>query len=153
MAVLLGTRGALKSILVLGVFAVLAVGVTYVSTRVLPGSRLHRLISAGQETTAQVTVRRRAAAHHPLDPRRGVPVRRGARRVRRRVHPATAHPGGHRSLEHKLDGLAFGLVIPVFFVTSGMGIDPAAVASDPLVLIAFVAAIVVVRAARSSSRR
>ncbi len=98
MAVLLGARGALKSILVLGVFAVLAVGVTYASTPVLPGSRLHRLI-----------------------------------------------PEGHRSLEHKLDGLAFGLVIPVFFVTSGMGIDPAAVASDPLVLIALVAAIVVVR--------
>ena len=146
MAVLLGTRGALKSILVLGVFAVLAVGVTYASTRVLPGSRLHRLISAGQETTAQVTVRLVVlllitlsilAAAFQFDVVLGAFA---AGFILRRLIPE-----GHRSLEHKLDGLAFGLVIPVFFVTSGMGIDPAAVASDPLVLIAFVAAIVVVR--------
>jgi Kef-type K+ transport system membrane component KefB len=49
------------------------------------------------------------------------------------------------SSPHKLDGLAFGLLIPIFLVTSGMGIDPAAVAAKPLVLIAFVATIVVVR--------
>ena len=55
--VLLGTRGAVKSVLVLAVFAVVAVGVTYASTRVLPGSRLHGLISAGQQTTARLTVR------------------------------------------------------------------------------------------------
>ena len=42
-------------------------------------------------------------------------------------------------------GLAFGLLIPVFFVTSGMAIDPAAVASNPVVLVAFVLAIVLVR--------
>jgi hypothetical protein len=57
MAVLLGTRGAVKSVLVLAVFAVVAVGVTYASRRVLPGSRLHGLISAGQQTTAPLTVR------------------------------------------------------------------------------------------------
>ena len=132
MAVLLGTRGALKSILVLGVFAVLAVAVTYASTRVLPGSRLHRLISAGQETTAQVTVRLVVlllitlsilAAAFQFDVVLGAFA---AGFILRRLIPE-----GHRSLEHKLDGLAFGLVIPVFFVTSGMGIDPAAVASDP----------------------
>jgi Kef-type K+ transport system membrane component KefB len=36
-------------------------------------------------------------------------------------------PQGHESLEHKLEGLAFGLLIPVFFITSGMAIDPQAV--------------------------
>jgi Kef-type K+ transport system membrane component KefB len=54
-------------------------------------------------------------------------------------------PAGHASLEHKLDGLAFGLLIPIFFVTSGMAIDPSAVAAHPVVLLAFVVAIVVVR--------
>jgi hypothetical protein len=57
MAVLLGTRGALKSILVLLLFAVIAVGVTYAATRDLAESGLGRLVSAGQETTAQLTVR------------------------------------------------------------------------------------------------
>jgi len=146
MAVLLGTRGALKSILVLVLFAVLAVGVTYATTRVLPGSRLHRLVTAGQETTAQLTVRlvvlllitlSLLAAAFQFDVVLGAFA---AGFILRRIIP-----GGHQSLEHKLDGLAFGLLIPVFFVTSGMAIDPAAVAANPLVLLAFVIAIVVVR--------
>ena len=146
MAVLLGTRGAVKSVLVLAVFAVVAVGVTYASTRVLPGSRLHGLISAGQETTAQLTVRLVVlllitlsilAAAFQFDVVLGAFA---AGFILRRLIPH-----GHRSLEHKLDGLAFGLLIPIFFVTSGMGIDPAAVAANPVVLVAFVVAIVVLR--------
>jgi Kef-type K+ transport system membrane component KefB len=146
MAVLLGTRGAVRSLLVLALFAVVAVGVTYASTRVLPGSRLYRLISSSEETTAQLTVRlvvlllitlALLAAAFQFDVVLGAFA---AGFILRRLLPH-----GHRSLEHKLDGLAFGLVIPIFFVTSGMGIDPAVVASNPLVVIAFVAAIVVVR--------
>jgi Kef-type K+ transport system membrane component KefB len=146
MAVLLGTRGAVKSIFVLILFAAIAVAVTYASTRVMPGSRLHTLISAGQETTAQLTVRlvvlllitlALLAAAFQFDVVLGAFA---AGFILRRIIPE-----GHRSLEHKLDGLAFGLLIPVFFVTSGMGIDPAAVASAPLALLAFVVAIVVLR--------
>ena len=146
MAVLLGSRGALKSILVLLLFAALAVAVTYASTRVLPGSRLHTLVAAGQETTAQLTVRLVVllmitlgllAAAFQFDVVLGAFA---AGFILRRIIPA-----GHRSLEHKLDGLAFGLLIPVFFVTSGMSIDPAAVAANPWALLAFVVAIIVVR--------
>jgi Kef-type K+ transport system membrane component KefB len=54
-------------------------------------------------------------------------------------------PAGHESLEHKLEGLAFGLLIPVFFITSGMAIDSAAVAQEPVALVAFVALILLVR--------
>ena len=43
-------------------------------------------------------------------------------------------PEGHEVLELKLDGLAFGLLIPIFFLTSGMAIDPAAVADEPFAL-------------------
>jgi Kef-type K+ transport system membrane component KefB len=148
MAVLLGTRGAFRSVVVLLVFGALAVGVTYATTRVLPGSRLHALVTAGQETTAQLTVRlvvlllitlSLLAAAFQFDVVLGAFA---AGFILRRVIPQ-----GHRSLEHKLDGLAFGLLIPIFFVTSGMGIDPAAVAANPLVLLAFVVAIVVVRGA------
>jgi Sodium/hydrogen exchanger family len=146
MAVLLGTRGALKSILVLLPFAVMAVGVTFASTRIMPESRLGRLISAGQETTAQITVRlvvllvitlSLLAAAFQFDIVLGAFA---AGFILRRLLPS-----GHAAPEHKLDGLAFGLLIPVFFVTSGMGIDPAAVAAHPVVLVAFVVAIVVVR--------
>lgn len=54
-------------------------------------------------------------------------------------------PEGHESLEHKLEGLAFGLLIPVFFITSGMAIDPMAVVEEPVALVAFVSLILVVR--------
>ena len=54
-------------------------------------------------------------------------------------------PEGHQGLEVKLTGLAFGLLIPVFFVTSGMAIDPAAVAEEPGALVLFVLLILVVR--------
>ena len=56
-----------------------------------------------------------------------------------------ALPEGDESLEHKLEGLAFGLLIPIFFITSGMAIDPAAIAADPLGLVIFVLAILVIR--------
>ena len=56
-----------------------------------------------------------------------------------------ALPSGDEQLEHKLNGLAFGLLIPIFFVTSGMAIDPAAVAAHPLALVTFVVLILVVR--------
>jgi Kef-type K+ transport system membrane component KefB len=37
------------------------------------------------------------------------------------------------------------LLIPIFFITSGMAIDPAAIAADPLGLVIFVIAILVIR--------
>jgi Kef-type K+ transport system membrane component KefB len=54
-------------------------------------------------------------------------------------------PEGHASLEHKLEGLAFGLLIPVFFVTSGMAIDPRAIVEEPADLVVFVLFILLVR--------
>ena len=63
-----------------------------------------------------------------------------------------ALPDGDESLEHKLEGLAFGLLIPIFFITSGMTIDPAAIAANPLDLLIFVLAILVIRGGRSICR-
>lgn len=54
-------------------------------------------------------------------------------------------PRGDESLELKIEGLAFGLLIPCFFITSGMGIDPRAVADRPLLLLGFLSLILLVR--------
>lgn len=54
-------------------------------------------------------------------------------------------PEGDERLEIKLDGIAFGFLIPIFFITSGMAIDVSAVAASPGILIAFLILIVVVR--------
>src|SRR5690606_24875887 len=54
-------------------------------------------------------------------------------------------PTGDERLEKKLDGLGYGFLIPIFFVTSGMAIDVGAVASAPGILLAFLGLLVLVR--------
>jgi Kef-type K+ transport system membrane component KefB len=146
MALLLSSRGALASIGVLTIFTVVAVIFTLPSARLRPGSRMHQLIVGSSETTAQITVRLvllllislgGLAIAFDLDVVLGAFA---AGFVLRR-----ALPDGDESLEHKLEGLAFGLLIPIFFITSGMTIDPAAIAADPLGLLIFVLAILVIR--------
>ena len=128
-------------------FAVIALAVT------LPWRRLRRdtsklagIIRAGSETTGQTTVRLTVlllvmlcvlAELFQLD------VVLGAFAAGFVLRQALPH--GDESLENKLNGLAFGLLIPIFFVTSGMAIDAASVAAEPLVLIMFVLLIVLVR--------
>ena len=146
MALLLSSRGTLASIGVLAIFAVVAVIFTLPSARLRPGSRMHHLIVGSSETTAQITVRLvllllislgGLAIAFDLDVVLGAFA---AGFVLRR-----ALPDGDESLEHKLEGLAFGLLIPIFFITSGMTIDPAAIAANPLGLLIFVLAILVIR--------
>ena len=147
MAILLGARGAAESMVVLVLFALLAVAVHQLTTRFArEGSPLLAVVRRGAETSGQVQVRLvvlllvtlgLAATIFELD---GVLGAFAAGFVLRQLMPQ-----GHQSLEHKLEGLAFGLLIPVFFITSGMGIDPSAIAEEPEDLLAFLALIVLVR--------
>jgi Kef-type K+ transport system membrane component KefB len=146
MAVVLSSRGTLASIGALTIFTVVAVIFTLPSARLRPGSRMHQLIVGSSETTAQITVRLvllllislgGLAIAFDLDVVLGAFA---AGFVLRR-----ALPDGDESLEHKLEGLAFGLLIPIFFITSCMTIDPAAIAANPLGLLIFVLAILVIR--------
>ncbi|MFM1721808.1 cation:proton antiporter [Rhodococcus sp. PAM 2766] len=147
MAVLLGARGAVVSLVVLAAFAAVAVVVALLPARILrEGTDLLAVIRRGSDTTAQTTVRLvmlllvaliAVAAVFDLDIILGAFA--AGFILRRTV------PDGNEQLEHKLEGLAFGLLIPIFFVTSGMAIDVSAVAGEPLVLVAFLALLVVVR--------
>ena len=56
-------------------------------------------------------------------------------------------PGNFMMVEGELRTLGFSFLIPLFFVTSGMNISLSAVESYPLLLVAFVGAILVVRGA------
>jgi len=147
MATLLGTRGPVRSLLVLLLFAVIAAGVSLFAVQLRrEGSKLLELIRAGAETTGQTVVRLTMlllvtlgvlATRFDLDVVLGAFA---AGLVLRQLLPA-----GHETLELRLTGLAFGFLIPVFFVTSGMAIDAAAVASEPVVLAVFVVLILGVR--------
>ncbi len=147
MAVLLGSRGPVQSLVVLAAFAALAV-LVHVFSRQLSreGSRLLQVIRLGADTSGQTQVRlvmlllvtlgAAAAAFH-LDAVLGAFA---AGIVLRRLLPA-----GHEGLEVKLTGLAFGFLIPVFFLTSGMAIDPRAIVEEPLELALFLALILLIR--------
>lgn len=147
MAVLLGSRGTVGSLIVLVVFAAAAVVVGFIPDRVRrAGSRLPSIIRLGSETTAQTTVRLTIlllvslgalAAIFEVD---GILAAFAAGFILRRAVPA-----GDEKLETKLEGLAFGLLIPIFFITSGMAIDVSAVAAKPGVLAAFLLMILLVR--------
>src|SRR3954470_19493577 len=146
MAVLLGARGPLESLLVLAGFGLLALVLHRFSARFSPEGSVLAVIRRGAETSGQTQVRlvvlllvtlTVAAAAFDLDAVLGAFA---AGFILRRLLPE-----GHESLEHKLEGLAFGLLIPVFFITSGMAIDPRAVTDEPVALVAFVALILLVR--------
>ena len=54
-------------------------------------------------------------------------------------------PDDNETLETKLDGMAHGFFIPLFFVVSGANIDIAAIGTNPLMLIVFIALLLLVR--------
>ncbi|AHD20387.1 MULTISPECIES: cation:proton antiporter [Rhodococcus] len=147
MATLLGARGALGSLIVLLAFAVVAVAVAVLPTWILgEGSRFTQFVRLGSDTTAQIPVRLTmlllvgliaVAAVFDLDIILGAFA---AGFILRRTIPA-----GDERLEKKLDGLGYGFLIPIFFVTSGMAIDVGAVASAPGILLAFLGLLVLVR--------
>jgi len=147
MAILLGASGPGRSLIVLLLFGLAAVAVSVFAVQLRrEGSKLLAVIRAGAETTGQTVVRLTmlllvtlgvlAVIVH-LDVVLGAFA---AGMVLRQLLPA-----GHETLELRLNGLAFGFLIPVFFVTSGMAIDPAAVVGEPGTLVAFLALIVLIR--------
>lgn len=55
-------------------------------------------------------------------------------------------PDGVHTLELKLEGISYGFLIPIFFIISGADIDISAVAGNPALLIAFIVALLLIRA-------
>lgn len=147
MAILLGSRGDVESIIILAVFVVAAVAVGFIPLRLRrEGSNLLAVIRRGARTTAQTTVRltmlllillTSIATIFGLDIILGAFA---AGFILRRVVPK-----GNEELETKLEGLAFGFLIPIFFVTSGMSIDIGAVLAKPGILLAFLVLLIMVR--------
>jgi Kef-type K+ transport system membrane component KefB len=54
-------------------------------------------------------------------------------------------PGDGQSLENKLDAVGYGFFIPIFFVSSGMGLDIESIANAPLRLLVFFVLLLAVR--------
>lgn len=146
-AVLLGVRGPVISIVTLLVFAAICVLVSLPSTRVRDEtSQILRLIRQGSETTGQIPVRLTVfllvglvavAAAFSIDT---VLASFAAGFILRR-----AVPDGNEPLETRLEAIGFGFFIPVFFVTSGMAIDPDAIVEEPISFLVFFLLLLLVR--------
>jgi len=145
-AVFLGTQGRLAALVSLCAVGVLAIGLALLRRSVEEGSRLARVIQAGQNETAQITLRGTillllgliaVTDQFDLDAVLGAFL---AGIVLRRWVGAAAPV-----LESKLDAVGYGFFVPLFFVYSGMGLDLHAIAHAPLRLVLFLVLILVVR--------
>ena len=161
MALLLGSRSTWASMVILGVFLIITLLIVRFTSRVKRvGRRLVEAIHLGASTTAQTTIRATVlllvglcaiAAIFDLD------VILGAFAAGFVLRHAL--PEGDAEFEEKLDGLAYGFFIPIFFVTSGMGIEAGLDAGDLVNLLAFFVLLVLVRgvpvwlASRAERRR
>ncbi|HEY2520782.1 MAG TPA: cation:proton antiporter [Streptosporangiaceae bacterium] len=147
-AVFLTQRGqfiALASVAVVGVFAIVLSAVPW-----LAHSRaIQRIIREGQEATGQITLRwavvllfvmLAVASQFGLDVVLGAMLAGIVLRTwTRRVNIDT------EGLEHKFDAVGYGIFIPIFFITSGMGLDLKTIAHAPLRLLLFFVLLLVVR--------
>ena len=161
MALLLGSRSTWASMAILGVFLIITLLIVRFTSRVKRvGRRLVEAIHLGASTTAQTTIRATVlllvglcaiASIFDLD------VILGAFAAGFVLRHAL--PEGDAEFEEKLDGLAYGFFIPIFFVTSGMGIEAGLDAGDLVNLLAFFVLLVLVRgvpvwlASRAERRR
>lgn len=146
MSVFLTQGSAWGGLLALLAFAVLAVGLAFLLVRHTPrAERLVDVIRRGADTTAQapvrlmillLTVMLAASATLGLDVILGAFVAGAIVRM--------LLPPDHEQLLARLDGVGYGFLIPVFFVVSGMGFDPAVFVEKPgTVLFVFVSILVV----------
>ena len=148
MALLLSTRAEWKTVLILMAFMALCVLVAVVPAKAKKaGHRLFRFLTANAEGTSQTMMRVTVlllvglvalSAAFDLDIVLGAFASGFVLRY--------IIPEGDHALEHKLDGVAYGFLIPIFFVVSGAKIDLAAVFQQPEVLLGFIALLLLIRA-------
>ncbi len=144
-SLLLGARGAFTSLVVLALFGFVALALAALPSHF--GPRFTEILLRGRETTSQTSLRLivllligllAIAGAFGLDVILGAFF---AGMITRRHFC----PGTDERLETKIDGLAFGLFVPLFFVVSGMSLDVQAVLESPERLLLFFALLVVCR--------
>ena len=147
MALLLSTRTTIQSMIILVMFALIAVAVAFLSSRLKNWDRISTAVQEGAETTQQTVVRATVLLMVTLTALSAVfnlDIVLGAFAagfILRYIIPQ-----GSKSLETKLDGLAFGFFIPLFFIVSGSNIDIHAVGDRPLLLVFFIVLLLLIRA-------
>ena len=145
-SLLLGTRSSWASVLVLVAFFIIAVIIAFLPSK-FRSNRLLAIIERGHSTSAQTAVRivillliglLAVASAFGLD------LVLGAFAAGIIVRLYVPH-GSVPVVEHKLEGIAFGFFIPLFFVITGVKLDIQSIIDNPGRLIVFFLLLAVVR--------
>ena len=148
----LSGRKPLAGALVLIGFAVVAAGAIWFASRG-GHQRFHRLVSATLHTSGQFAVRFVVlviAALVGLSVALGLDMLLGAfaAGVICRILLSGAEPADAHHIESKLEAVAFGVLVPIFFINTGIGFNLQALVGDPralLLLPIFLVLLIVVR--------
>lgn len=148
MAILLSTRQTWQTVLILAIFVALAVAVALFSSHLRKAqTKVSEFLRDSAESTSQTVVRLvilllvSLVAFSALFDLDIVLGSFAAGFILRYILPE-----GNDSLERKLDGIAYGFFIPLFFVVSGAKIDLTAVATQPVLLVGFILMLLIIRA-------
>ena len=147
MSVFLSTRSHWATVVILLLFAAIAVAAAVLPKRARSaGSWLFAFIQKHADSSSQMLVRSvlvlliglvAVSAVFDLDIVLGAFA---AGFVLRYIVPEENH-----LMEGKLNSIAYGFLVPLFFTVSGAAIDPAAIFSQPVMLIAFILLLMIVR--------
>lgn len=146
-SVLLGSQSSFLALITLGVFGLIAVALAVIPDR-YRSERISRIIELGHSSSSQTAVRLTVLlmiALLSLADVLGFDVVLGAFIagiiVRRFITPANEH-----LVQGKVESIAFGLMVPLFFIVSGARLDIWAIISNPLMMLGFFVLIIMVRA-------
>jgi Kef-type K+ transport system membrane component KefB len=145
-SLLLSTKSFWLALLSVVLFAVVALLFAKVPT-LLRTKRVMSVIERGQETSAQTAVRLTAlllvallaiAEDFGLDVVLGAFI---AGIIIKQLAPANEQSG----LQTKVEGIAFGVFIPIFFIVSGARLDISSILANPSLLFVFLVLLLIVR--------
>ena len=136
-AILLGAQSSLYAIIALTAFSIIAL-IVYAIPRFINGPRIRGVLNRGYNNSSQAAVRvtmlvlvllLTIADDFGLDAVLGAFI---AGIIVRRYVP----PNEDEKLTKRLEAIAFGFFIPVFFIVSGAGLDIRSIIDNPQILIA-----------------
>lgn len=146
-ALLLSTRSSWQTLLILGAFALIAVVMAFIPKKAkAAGSKIAHFVQTRSNTTYQTMVRftmlilvllLAISEIFHLD------IVLGA--FAAGFVMGAIIPEGDEELETKLNGAAYGFFIPLFFIVSGAKVNILAIGDNPVLLVVFIVALMMVR--------
>ena len=146
-ALLLSTRSSWQTLLILGAFALIAVVMAFIPKKAkAAGSKIAHFVKTRSNTTYQTMVRftmlilvllLAISEIFHLD------IVLGA--FAAGFVMGAIIPEGDEELETKLNGAAYGFFIPLFFIVSGARVNILAIGDNPVLLVVFIIALMMVR--------